>query len=155
MDTEDAGIIPAGMLFFQQFWSARDLGTRDFHRILRHGNRKPREIRRFHGNCLDGNGKSRSLRELFGREREIKISSGTVWTGPRERYLHGNGKKKTFPVQSRGNFPEQGPGNNHGFKEGTVGCRPPSVQEKTHKMKSARMKIRKYEKHTFIFILYL
>ena len=63
---EGAGIIPAGMLFFQQFWFARDLGNREFHGISRHGNEKPWEIRHFHGNCLNGNGISRLLREVFG-----------------------------------------------------------------------------------------
>ena len=52
-------------------------------------------------------------RELFGWERDIKISSGTVWMGSRERYLHGNGKKtisrEILREFSRGNFPEEGP----------------------------------------------
>ena len=34
---EGAGMIPARCLFFQPFWFARDLGSREFHRILRTG----------------------------------------------------------------------------------------------------------------------
>ena len=44
-------------------------------------------------------------RELFGWERDIKLSSGTVWMGSREQDLHENGKKKTFPVKFCGRFP--------------------------------------------------
>lgn len=44
-----------------------------------------------HGSFLDGNGKSKSVRELFEREREIEISSGTVRARQLERYSHGNG----------------------------------------------------------------
>ena len=103
---EGAVIIPEGTLLFQQFWFARDLGKRDFHGVLRHRNRKPREIRHL-----------TFPRELFGREPEIRIYSGTVWTGTRDQAFVGNcldettgtivarePGKKTFLVQSRGFF---------------------------------------------------
>ena len=101
---EGAGIIPAGMLFFQQFWFARDLGNREFHGILRHGNGRPREIRHFHGNCLDGNGISRLLRELFGWDDGNDICTGT---GKK------NISREILQEISRGNFIEEGPGNSN------------------------------------------
>lgn len=42
-----------------------------------------------------------SLLELFGRDREVNISSGTVKMGRRERYLHRN-EKTICPYDSTG-----------------------------------------------------
>ena len=112
---EGAGIIPVRKIAFSTVlvctgfgtsMIARDVRNREFHGILRHGNGIPREIIHFHGKT--------------GWERDIKISSGTVWMGSRERYLHGNGKKTVSReileeisrgnFFSRGNFPEEGLG---------------------------------------------
>lgn len=101
MHAENAGIIPADPFFFNGFgfhgiWEI-DIST-GFHGTgtenhgisdISTGNvRTIAEYQDLFGNCLDENGKSSFLRELFGRDQ---------WNGG-----------KTFPVQSRGHCPEQG-----------------------------------------------
>ena len=72
------------------------------HGILANGfwnwERKPTGNRRFHGNRLDGNGKSGLFSmAMLGRQWEFNVSTGTVWAGPRERYLYRNGNKSHVP----------------------------------------------------------
>ena len=102
---EDAEIIPAGMLFFSTVLVCTGFGKSRFPRDFTEREQKT-------------TGNQTFPRELFGREREIKISSGTVWTGTGNQDFFGNcldgttgtifareREKKPFPVQSRENFP--------------------------------------------------
>ena len=101
---EDTGIIPAGILFFQQFWFARDLGNRYFHGIFRHVTENHGKAdtstwmfmtgtgnQDLFGNGLGGNGKSRLHQELFGRDHGSDICTGTG--------------KNHFPCNPAGIFP--------------------------------------------------
>ena len=92
MHAEGARIIPAGMIFRSTVFVCTGFG-------------KSRIPRDFMARERKTTGNQTFPRELFGWERDIKVSSGTVWMGSRERYLHGNGKKKTFLVKYRGKFP--------------------------------------------------
>ena len=81
---EDAGIVPAGMFFFPTVLVCTGFGKSRFPRDFTARERETTGFQLF-------------PRNLFGWERDIKISSGTGWVGSRERYLHGNGKKAQFP----------------------------------------------------------
>ena len=89
---EGAGIIPAGMFFFPTVLVCTGFGKSRHPRDFTARERKTTRNQTF-------------PRKLCGWERDIKISSGTVWMGSRERHLHGNGKKKPLPVKSCGKFP--------------------------------------------------
>ena len=87
---EGAGIIPAGMISFSTVLVCTGFG-------------KSRIPRDFTARERETMGNQTFPRELFEWERGIKIASGSVWMGSRERYLNGNGQKQ-FPVKSCGNF---------------------------------------------------
>ena len=88
---EGAEIIPAGMLFFPTVLACTGFGKSTIPRDFTARERKTTGGQTF-------------PRELFGWERDITISSGTVWMGSRERYLHGD-DNFFFPVKSCGKFP--------------------------------------------------
>ena len=92
---EGPGTIPAGINIFSTVLVCTGFGKSIFPRDFTARERKT-------------TGNQTFPRQLFGWERDVKISSGTVWMGSRERYLHGIARereKKTFAVKSCGKFP--------------------------------------------------
>ena len=89
---EGAGMIPREKMFFSTVLVCTGFGKSRIPRDFTARERKTTGKQTFPRESFEWEWKSGFTRERFGWEWDTEISSGTGWVGPRERYLHGNGK---------------------------------------------------------------